>query len=71
MVPAEILAEALNLIGIIVDTKSFCRNPSYQEYINNKYYLVTLQYYTSLTKLNRVELHMIQFVPLIVRVFQY
>ncbi len=37
MVPAEILAEALCLIGIIVDTQSFLDNPPYQEYIENKY----------------------------------
>lgn len=37
MIPAEKLAETLNLIGINVDIHKFVDNPTYQEYIEKKF----------------------------------
>jgi len=37
MIPAEILAEALNLIGVTVDSQTFISNKPYQPYIEERY----------------------------------
>jgi len=37
MIPAEILAEALNLIGVTVDTQTYINNKPYQPYIEERY----------------------------------